>query len=89
MTCLVIFNPLPLCLIFTRNALGARLYDISSRLAAANGNFSVLKSQPTPEVAAEASYRGTSDFLWSCLLTLLACIYTPIHLNIQPRGTGQ
>ncbi|KAF7865561.1 uncharacterized protein EAF02_009984 [Botrytis sinoallii] len=33
--------------------------------------------------------RGTWDLLYSCLCTLLACVYTAIHLNIPPEGEGK
>ncbi len=32
--------------------------------------------------------RGTSDILYSCLLTLFACVYTALHLNVPKRGSG-
>ncbi len=32
--------------------------------------------------------RGTSDILYSCLLTLFACVYTSHHLNIPKEGAG-
>ena len=34
----------------------------------------------------DTDVRGTADILWSCLLTLLACVYTALHLNIPPPG---
>ena len=35
-----------------------------------------------------AKVRGTSDVLWSCVVTLTLCVYTAIHLNIPPAGEG-
>lgn len=32
--------------------------------------------------------RGTSDIIWSCLVTLTACLYTGLHLNIPPNSTS-
>ncbi|KAK5653451.1 hypothetical protein OQA88_8937 [Cercophora sp. LCS_1] len=32
--------------------------------------------------------RGTSDILFSCLLTLFACIYTALHLNVPKRSSS-
>ena len=32
--------------------------------------------------------RGTSSILWSCLVTLVACIYTALHLNV-PNKQGK
>lgn len=32
--------------------------------------------------------RGTSSILYSCLLTLFACIYTALHLNVPKSGSS-
>lgn len=63
--------------------------DISGQLAAANGNLTALKTQIAHGLAAGPAYRGTFDIAWSCLLTILACIYNAIHLNVPPRNTGK
>ena len=63
--------------------------DISGQLAAANGNHTALKTQIALGIAAGPAYRGTFDIVWSCLLTILACIYNAIHLNVPPRNTGK
>lgn len=63
--------------------------DISGQLAAANGNLTALKTQTAHGIAAGPAYRGTFDIVWSCLLTILACIYNAIHLNVPPRNTGK
>lgn len=33
------------------------------------------------------SVRGTTDILRSCILTLLACVYTSIHLNVPDHSS--
>ena len=63
--------------------------DISGQLAAANGNLTALKTQIADGIAAGPPYRGTLDVVWSCLLTILACIYNAIHLNVPRRNTGK
>ena len=63
--------------------------DISGQLAAANGNLTALNTQTVHGVAAGPAYRGTFDIVWSCLLTIFACIYNAIHLNVPPRNTGK
>lgn len=63
--------------------------NISGQLAAANGNLTALKTQIAHGIAAGPAYRGTFDIAWSCLLTILACIYNAIHLNVPPRNTGR
>ncbi|KAK7932001.1 hypothetical protein PG985_002713 [Apiospora marii] len=45
-------------------------------------NFSALRTTPAPHWVSSQNYRSTSDILWSCLLTMTACIYTALHLNI-------
>ena len=62
---------------------------ISDQLAAANGNLTTLKTQIAHGIAAGPAYRGTFDIAWSCLLTILACIYNAIHLNVPPHNTGK
>jgi hypothetical protein len=63
----------------------APVESVGSQLSAANGNLTLLRTEIAPAWASAANYRGTADTLWSCLLTLTACIYNAIHLNI-PRG---
>ncbi len=44
------------------------------------GNGSdIVHWQPNPEG------RGTFDILSSCVITLLLCVWTAVHLNIPPR----
>ena len=57
---------------------------VESRLAAAAGNVTVLQSQIAPSWVSSSHVRGTTDILWSCILTLAACIYNAIHLNVPP-----
>ena len=63
--------------------------DISDQLAAANGNLTALNTQIAHGLAAGPAYRGTFDIAWSCLLTIIACIYNAIHLNVPRRNTGK
>lgn len=74
-----------LFLALSPSVLAAPVSSVASQLSAANGNLTLLRTDITPAWAAAANYRGTSDILWSCLLTLTACIYNAIHLNV-PRG---
>lgn len=62
---------------------GAPINDISLQLSAAGGNRTILKSETAPGWTSNANYRGTLDIVWSCGLTLTACIYTPPHLNVR------
>lgn len=67
---------------------GVPMNNVSPQLSAAEGNRTTLKSQIAPGLTSSASYRGTLDIVWSCVLTLTACIYTALHLNI-PGNTSQ
>ncbi|CZR53645.1 uncharacterized protein PAC_03525 [Phialocephala subalpina] len=64
------------------NTLAAPVGSVVSQLFAANGNLTILRTETAPAWASSANYRGTADILWSCLLTLTACIYNAIHLNV-------
>lgn len=61
---------------------GVPINDVSPQLSAAGGNRTTLRSQIAPGLTSSANYRGTLDIVWSCVLTLTACIYTALHLNI-------
>lgn len=65
---------------------GVPINDVGPQLSAAQGNRTALKSQIAPGLTSNANYRGTLDIVWSCVLTLTACIYTALHLNI-PSNT--
>ncbi|KAM5341708.1 hypothetical protein ACJ41O_014739 [Fusarium nematophilum] len=46
------------------------------------GNLSALRTIQAPPFVADPEIRGTMTILWSCILTLTACIYTALHLNV-------
>ncbi|KAK4225957.1 hypothetical protein QBC38DRAFT_420222 [Podospora fimiseda] len=56
--------------------------DIQPILQSHSGNTTALQTIIGPIWADAPSYRGTSQILWSCLLTLIACVYNALHLNI-------
>ncbi|KAK4655482.1 hypothetical protein QC762_302811 [Podospora pseudocomata] len=49
-------------------------------------NTSLLHDTKAPGWVSAPTMRGTTSILWSCLLTLFACVYTALHLNIPERG---
>ena len=53
------------------------------------GNYKLRESQLAPAWMSSPPYRGTLDILWSCIITLTACIYTAIHLNVPPLQEGR
>ena len=62
---------------------------IEPLLSAAGGNRTALRSQISPPWVSNSGVRGTSDILWSCIVTLTACVYTAIHLNVPPPQEGR
>ncbi|TGO53394.1 hypothetical protein BCON_0124g00120 [Botryotinia convoluta] len=52
-------------------------------------NITALKTDIAAGCVSGPNGRGTWDLLYSCLCTLLACVYTAIHLNIPPKGEGK
>ena len=61
---------------------------VEEELSAAAGNLTALKSGIASSWVVGPQFRGTSDILWSCIVTLIACIYTAIHLNVPPAHEG-
>jgi hypothetical protein len=55
---------------------------IQAELEANQNNLTALRTITAPPWVSSASFRGTTGILWSCLVTLVACIFTAIHLNI-------
>ena len=67
----------------------AASHDISAQLAAANGDTTKLKTQIVSGYIDLAKTRGTFDIVWSCLVTLTACIYSAIHLDVPAPNKGK
>jgi hypothetical protein len=54
-------------------------------LLANKGNKTALRTIAAPGWVSSPGFRGTSDIIWSCLITIIACIYTTLHLNVPSR----
>ncbi|KAF4499804.1 hypothetical protein FAGAP_4008 [Fusarium agapanthi] len=52
-------------------------------------NGTDLKSKYTPPWVGSPNIRGTFDILESCIFTLIACVFTALHLDIIPNSTWQ
>ena len=63
--------------------------SIEPLLSAAEGNRTTLRTEFSPLWVSSSKTRGTSDILWSCLITLTACVYNALHLNIPPKNEGK
>ena len=51
------------------------LYDVDPH------NDTVVRAWVSPP-----NTRGTSDILYTCIVTIVLCVYTAVHLNIPPPG---
>ncbi len=51
-------------------------------------NVTALHATRAPAWVSEPSMRGTSSILYTCLLTIFACICTALHLNVPKSGSG-
>ena len=45
-------------------------------------NRDALRTIPAPSFVGTPEIRGTTTILWSCIITLIACLYTALHLNV-------
>ncbi|KUJ09588.1 uncharacterized protein LY89DRAFT_273733 [Mollisia scopiformis] len=64
------------------------LYFVQSQIFNNSRNTTALKTIIAPSFVASPELRGTLTILWSCIITLIACIYTALHLNV-PGETGK
>jgi len=56
--------------------------NIQTAINANQNNKTALNTILAPLWVSPPSFRGTTSILWSCLITIFACIYTALHLNI-------
>ncbi|KAK3986509.1 hypothetical protein QBC44DRAFT_383951 [Cladorrhinum sp. PSN332] len=56
-----------------------------ARLQGLDGNNTLLWNITAPIWVEEPKMRGTTSILWGCIVTLVACVYTALHLNIPGR----
>ena len=61
---------------------GSQIWSI---IEANKQNMTVLQTVDAPPWVSASEFRGTMAILQSCLLTLFACIYTAIHLNVPEK----
>lgn len=50
-------------------------------------NLTALQTIRAPGFVSSPEVRGTTDIVFSCVVTLIACIYTALHLNV-PMQSG-
>jgi len=61
--------------------------EVQAEIEANKNNLTALRTITAPPWVSAPEYRGTTSILWSCAITLIACIYTALHLDI-PREKG-
>ena len=54
-----------------------------------NNGTDELRRLIAPSFVGTPNVRGTMDILQSCILTLVACIYTALHLDVPGKTTWQ
>lgn len=52
-------------------------------------DLEALSTLPAPSLVYSPEIRGTLTILWSCTLTIIACVYTALHMNIPDKCMGQ
>lgn len=45
-------------------------------------NDTALRTVRAPSFVGSPDIRGTMTILWSCVITIIACLYTALHLNV-------
>jgi hypothetical protein len=60
---------------------------VYAELERIQNNLTALHATLAPGWVSAPNMRGTSSILYSCVLTLFACIYTALHLNVPKSGS--
>lgn len=58
---------------------------VQTIIGANHDNRTALREITAPAWVAASDVRGTLEIVWSCLVTIVACVYTALHLNIPKR----
>lgn len=56
--------------------------DVWGTLVDNRNNLTALKKIEAPHWVSAAEFRGTMAILQSCILTIVACVYTALHMNV-------
>ena len=62
--------------------------DVQEFLRINKNNATALKELKVAGWTNAPEFRGTSNILWSCILTIVACVWTALHPNLQARNKG-
>jgi len=56
--------------------------EVESFFEANASNLTSLREVMAPPWVSSPQFRGSTKILWSCLITIVACVYTALHLDI-------
>ena len=59
------------------------------QISTSTEDTNTLRTEIAPPWVPNPDFRGTSGILWNCIVTLSACVYTAIHLNVPPAREGK
>lgn len=59
--------------------------EVWAVLAANQRNTTALNMITSSQWVSASNFRGTMDILQSCVLTLVACVYTALHHNVPNK----
>ena len=69
-------------LVFILNLCGLPRRAFAAPTQAQNQNFTTLRTEIAPPWVPDPDNRGTWSLLYSCVFTLVLCVWTAIHLNV-------
>jgi len=64
----------------------AALDTLESQILQNKDNLTALRLIRAPSFVESPQLRGTTAIIYSCVVTLIACIYTSLHLNVPTRS---
>lgn len=62
--------------------------DVWDTLVDNRNNLTALKTIEAPHWVSAAEFRGTMAILQSCILTIVACVYTALHMNVLETSSS-
>lgn len=70
--------------LFTRtDSVDYTTLDVYAKCLQNRNNITALDSISAPPWVSSPEVRGTPTILWSSIVTIVACVYTALHLNIK------
>ncbi len=76
-------------LVLVLNLCGLPRRALAAPTQAPTQNFTVLRTEIAPPWVPDPDNRGTWSLLYSCIFTLVLCVWTAIHLNVPSYHESQ